>query len=111
MFFHYKHNIKIDLKFTDLSPEEKVTFLTWCNSDFNAELHLEVEKRPNIKGYFKKSIWGGKSKASAFEEETFDYIETIYLPALRNAEEKLKNGRKSRLALLLEQDQLIFFQK
>lgn len=97
-----KKNIKIDLKFTDLSPEEKVTFLTWCNSDFNAELHLEVEKRPNIKGYFKKSIWGGKSKASAFEEETFDYIETIYLPALRNAEEKLKNGRKSRLALLLE---------
>lgn len=97
-----KKNINIDLKFINLSREEKVTFLTWCNSDFNAELHLKVEKRPNIKGYYKKSIWGGKSKASAFEEETFDYIETIYLPALRNAEEKLKNGRKSRLALLLE---------
>ena len=65
-------------------------------------MHLEVENRPNPKGYFKKSIWGGKSKASAFEEDTFDFINVIYLPALRNAEEKLTNGKKSRLALLLK---------
>lgn len=96
-----KKNIYIDLKMSDLTPKEKVTFLTWCNADFDAELHLEVEKNPNNKGYYKKNIWGGKSKASAFEEETFDYIDTIYLPALRDAEEKLKNGKKSRLALLL----------
>lgn len=63
---------------------------------------MEVESKPNPKGYFKKSIWGGKSKASAFEEDTFDFINVIYLPALRNAEEKLTNGRKSRLALLLK---------
>lgn len=97
-----KKNIHIDLKLENLTPEERVTFLSWCNADFKAELHLEVEKSPNMKGYYKKSIWGGKSKASAFEEETFDYIDTIYLPALRNAEEKLKNGKKSRLALLLQ---------
>ena len=63
----------------NLSPEERITFLSWCNADFEAELHLEIEKEPNKKGYFKKSIWGGKSKSSAFEEETFDYIDTIYL--------------------------------
>lgn len=97
-----KRNIHIDLKMEKLSPEEKITFLSWCNAVFEAELHLEIEKEPNPKGYFKKSIWGGKSKASAFEEETYDYIDTIYLPALRNAEEKLTNGRKSRLALLLK---------
>lgn len=97
-----RRNIHIDLKMEELSPEEKITFLSWCNAEFEAELHLEIEKEPNPKGYFKKSIWGGKSKASAFEEETYDYIDTIYLPALRNAEEKLTNGRKSRLALLLK---------
>lgn len=97
-----KRNILIDLKLENLSPEEKITFLSWCNADFEAELHLEIEKEPNQKGYFKKSIWGGKSKSSAFEEETFDYIDAIYLPALRNAEEKLTNGKKSRLALLLK---------
>lgn len=97
-----KKDILIDLKLENLSPEERITFLSWCNADFEAELHLEIEKEPNKKGYFKKSIWGGKSRASAFEEETFDYIDTIYLPALRNAEEKLTNGRKSRLALLLK---------
>lgn len=97
-----RRNILIDLKIENLSPEERITFLSWCNADFEAELHLEIEKEPNQKGYFKKSIWGGKSKSSAFEEETFDCIDTIYLPALRNAEEKLTNGRKSRLALLLK---------
>lgn len=97
-----RKNVLIDLKMGNLSPEERITFLSWCNAEFEAELHLEIEKEPNQKGYFKKSIWGGKSKSSAFEEETFDYIDTIYLPALRNAEEKLTNGKKSRLALLLK---------
>ena len=97
-----KKNILIDLKMENLSPEERITFLSWCNAEFEAELHLEIEKEPNQKGYFKKSIWGGKSRSSAFEEETFDYIDTIYLPALRDAEEKLTNGKKSRLALLLK---------
>ncbi len=95
-------DIQIDLKFKNLTPDEKITFISWCNENFDAELHLVAEKNPNNKGYFKKSIWGGKSKSSSFEEEVFDFIDPIYLPALRNAEEKLKNGRKSRLALLLK---------
>src|SRR5699024_6694507 len=44
-----KKNIHIDLNFKGLTPEEKITFLSWCNVDFNAELHLEVEKKPNLK--------------------------------------------------------------
>ena len=96
------NNIRIDVTLENLNQEEKITFLSWCNANFDAELHLEVESNPSPRGYFKKSIWGGKSKASAFEEDTFDFINIIYLPALRNAEEKLTNGRKSRLALLLK---------
>lgn len=97
-----KKNIKLNMKLVDLSREEKVTFLSWCNAAFEAELHLEVESKANPRGYFKKSFWGGKAKASAFEEDTFDFVNVIYLPALRNAEERLTNGKKSRLALLLK---------
>ncbi len=95
-------NIKIDLDWKDLSDDEEVTFLTWCDADFNAKLHFEVEDKKNPKGQYKKIIWGGASKASAFEEETYDCIDCIYLPPLRDAEQRLTSGRKSRLAMLLE---------
>lgn len=96
-------SINIDVKFEGLSEDEKVTFLTWCDFDFEALLHLNINNKLSPKGYYKKQIWGGKSKASAFEEETFDCIDCVYLPPLRDAEEKLTNGRKSRLAVLLSQ--------
>lgn len=94
--------ISIDLSFESLNSDEQVTFLTWCNETFNAQLHLVVNSNPNRKGYFKKEIWGGSSKSSIFEEETFECIDCIYLPPLRDAEEKLTNGRRSRLAQLLK---------
>jgi len=53
-------------------------------------------------GYFKRKYWGGNSSASIFEEDTYDHIECIYLPPLRDAETKLANARKSRLAMLLK---------
>lgn len=99
--------IKIDLTFESLNSNEQVTFLTWCDEDFNAQLHLEVNSNPNRKGYYKKEIWGGVSKSSIFEEETFECIDCIYLPPLRDAEEKLINGRKSRLAQLLKSNMVI----
>lgn len=94
--------IKIDVTFEALSPDEQVTFLTWCDAEFKAQLHLEVSSNQNRKGYYKKEIWGGFSKASIFEDETFDCIDCIYLPPLRDAEEKLVNGKRSRLAQLLK---------
>ncbi|WP_373232314.1 ATP-dependent endonuclease [Cohnella sp.] len=94
--------IKIDLIFDVLTPDEEVTFLSWCDAEFRAQLHLEVNANPNIKGYYKKEVWGGKSRASIFEEETFECIDCIFLPPLRDAEEKLVNGKKSRLAQLLK---------
>ena len=95
-------NIAIDVEWNDLNEDELITFLTWCDADFKAKLHLEVAHMKTARGYFKKSIWGGASKSSAFEEETFDCIDCIYLPPLRDAEEKLTSGRKSRLAILLD---------
>lgn len=94
--------IRIDLTLESLSSNEQVTFLSWCDADYNAQLHLEINSNPNRKGYYKKEVWGGASKSSIFEDETFDCIDCIYLPPLRDAEEKLVNGKKSRLAQLLK---------
>ncbi|UQZ33637.1 chromosome segregation protein SMC [Paenibacillus sp. PK3_47] len=94
--------IRIDLTLESLSPNEQVTFLSWCDADYNAQLHLEINSNPNRKGYYKKEVWGGTSKSSIFEDETFDCIDCIYLPPLRDAEEKLVNGKRSRLAQLLK---------
>ncbi|MGI5881264.1 MAG: ATP-dependent nuclease [Syntrophomonadaceae bacterium] len=94
--------IEIDAEFFELDENEKITFLTWCDSDFNAQLHLSIAENLVRPGNYKRRYWGGRSLASAFEEDTFDRIECIYLPPLRDAESKLSNGRRSRLAMLLK---------
>ena len=94
--------IEIDAAFSDLDEDEKITFLTWCDSDFYAHLHLSIAENLARPGNYKRRYWGGRSLASAFEEDTFDRIECIYLPPLRDAESKLSNGKRSRLALLLK---------
>ena len=86
--------------FDDLNGNEKVAFLQWCDLSGKAVLNLDVENR-EIRGRFKKTLWGGSSRTSAFETEVIDYIQCIYLPPLRDAESKLINGRQSRLSKLL----------
>lgn len=93
--------VKITADFSDLTDDEKITFLTWCGADFNAHLHLQISESFSHNGYFKRKYWGGNSSASIFEEDTFDRIECIYLPPLRDAETKLANSKNSRLAILL----------
>lgn len=94
--------IEIDALLTGLTEDEKITFLSWCNADFNAHLHLCITENQTKLGTIKRKYWGGESTASIFEEDTFDRIECIYLPPLRDAEAKLSAGRRSRLAWLLK---------
>ena len=94
--------IEIDALLTRLTEDEKITFLSWCNADFNAHLHLRITENPTKPGAMKRKYWGGESTASIFEEDTFDRVECIYLPPLRDAEAKLSAGRRSRLAWLLK---------
>ena len=96
------NEVKISADFSDLTEDEKITFLTWCDANFDAHLHLHITENSFRKGYYKRKYWGGKSSASRFEEDTFDRVECIYLPPLRDAEHKLANGKKSRLAMLLK---------
>ncbi|MBL7189712.1 MAG: AAA family ATPase [Phycisphaerae bacterium] len=97
-------SFKIECFFAGLSPTQQVAFLPWTDTDIEgkASLTLLVEKKQNSKGRYKRLLWGGASRASMFERELFDKIDCIYLPPLRDAEAKLREGRSSRLARLLK---------
>jgi len=94
-------NFSIKAEFNGLGISEKVAFLPWCDIAGKATLNLHVDNK-ETRGFFKRILWGGKSKLSAFESETLDLIHCIYLPPLRDAEDKLTNGRQSRLSKLLK---------
>ena len=94
--------VEIDADIVDLNSNEKITFLSWCDSEFNAQLHFTISENSLRPGTFKRKYWGGQSSASIFEEDTFDRVECIYLPPLRDAEAKLSNGKRSRLSYLLK---------
>jgi len=87
--------------FNELSKQEKIAFLPWTDEQGNATLTLQVENKLTSRGRFKWECWGGVSKSSMFERELFETIHCIYLPPLRDAEAKLREGRGSRLARLL----------
>jgi len=88
--------------FAGLSQNQQVAFLPWTDLDGKATLTLHVENKQNSRGRYKRILWGGASRASMFERELFDAIDCIYLPPLRDAEAKLREGRSSRLARLLK---------
>ncbi len=93
---------RLQAVFTRLSDEEHVAFLPWSDINGNASLTLLVDNKPNPRGRYKRTIWGGASQASMFEWELFDAINCVYLPPLRDAEARLSEGKSSRLARLLK---------
>lgn len=94
--------MKVSALFGDLTKEESVAFLPWVIGSEQATLNLEIENKETSRGWFKRTLWGGESRASMFERELFDRINCIYLPPMRDAEAKLREGKGSRLARLLK---------
>ncbi len=92
----------ISLELAELDEDETVAFLPWTELDGRARLTLSVENKLTGRGRYRWTLWGGASRASAFERELFDAIDCVYLPPLRDAEARLKEGRGSRLARLLK---------
>jgi len=90
----------ISATFDGLDKDEQIAFLNWQNVDDAFQLNLFVENR-EFRGRHKRTLWAGKAKASV-EADTLDLIRCIYLPPLRDAEDKLSNGSRSRLAKLLK---------
>lgn len=93
--------ISIKGRFSDLSEEKKVEYITWLDKKYNAVLNIDINRKLDRRNNFKKKIWGGESSNSIFEWEPLNDIQCVYLPALRDAERKLKASRGSRLARLI----------
>lgn len=91
----------INAEFSNLGTIEKIALLPWTGNSDVAKLNLYVENK-EIRGRYKKTLWGGDSQNSQFDYELLDIIYCIYLPPLRDAESKLTNGRQSRLSKLLK---------
>jgi len=96
--------IAIRCRFSGLQEKESVAFLPWLDAlePDKALLNLVIENKQNDRGKFKRTIWGGASSSAVFEWALLDAIDCIYLPALRDAEDKLGAYKGSRLARLLK---------
>jgi putative ATP-dependent endonuclease of the OLD family len=98
--------ISIKCEFTGLDKEakEQVALLNWLDPDDSSKaiLNLSIENKEDYRGRYKVNRWGGASSTGIFEWDLLDAIACIYLPPLRNAEEKLRAFRGSRLARLLK---------
>ncbi|KKX62374.1 ATP-dependent nuclease [Pseudomonas putida] len=87
--------------FGDLSVFEKVALDSWCGEQEDAVLNLTVLNR-EIRGRYSQELWGGAIRTGIFNQQTLDLIHCIYLPPLRDAEQKLREGRQSRLSRLMK---------
>lgn len=96
--------IHIRTEFEDLNDDEQVAYLPWLdiNTPSKAILNLSIENKEDARGKFKRKIWGNESESGLFEWELLNRIACIYLPPLRDAEDKLKAYKGSRLARLLK---------
>ena len=93
--------ISIGAEMSGLSDDDKVAFLTWCSGkDSCAEVHLDITESTVRRGLLRRSYWGGAAKSGALDQDAFEMVECIYLPALRDAEKGL-SGRYSVLSSLI----------
>lgn len=90
----------ISAKFENLDRDEQLAFLTWEDAEHATKLHLNVENR-EYAGRHKRQLWAGKTR-TAVDPDVLDLVRCIYLPPLRDAEDKLRNGPRSRLGKLLK---------
>jgi predicted ATP-dependent endonuclease of OLD family len=95
-------NIEIIANFNELTDPESIAFLPWIYGEKEARLTYSTDNKENNRGRYSPKRWGGVSQNSIFERESLDEINCIYLPPLRDAEAKLREGRGSRLARLIK---------
>ena len=97
-------NIEVNAVFSALSTEEQVAYLPWLNESDSSEafLNKKIANKLNGRGQFDHSIWGGESTLGIFEWDLLNAISCIYLPPLRDAQNKLEAFRGSRLSRLFK---------
>ncbi|HHQ6721971.1 TPA: ATP-dependent nuclease [Serratia fonticola] len=94
-------SIHIEATFSELNQNETTAFIDWCGQEPEAKLTFTATNRES-RGHYRYQIWGGRQRIKPVDFEVLDLIHCIYLPPLRDAEIKLREGRQSRLARLLK---------
>lgn len=94
-------SLQIQATFSDLDDKDSIAFESWCGNHEEAKLTFEARNQES-RGRFRHHTYAGHEHAKPFESETLDYIHCIYLPPLRDAENKLREGRQSRLVRLMK---------
>lgn len=93
--------LQIQATFSGLDDRDAVAFEEWCGVHDEAKLTF-IAKNQESRGRFKHHTYGGHEFTKPLDPETLDLIHCVYLPPLRDAESKLREGRQSRLARLLK---------
>lgn len=99
-------SIEVNSTFSDLNEDEQIAYLPWLDAIENSIAYLskKIENKPNPRGKYDYTTWGGESLSSMFEWELINAISCIYLPALRDAESKLEAFRGSRISRLFRKE-------
>lgn len=93
--------IRIRATFAGLDARDTIAFEDWCGNQDEARLTFTALNQES-RGRFKHYSYGGQEFTKPLDTEVLDLIHCIYLPPLRDAETKLREGRQSRLARLLK---------
>lgn len=96
--------IAFDLTFNNLTPKEEENFYEmWVVDPPVAQLHLRyrTEALRRASERIRTTFWGGTHEGQSVSSETLEYINHIFLGALRDAERHLRPGRASRIGRLL----------
>lgn len=99
-------SIEVKGTFSALNETEQIAYLPWLDASDNTKAYLnkKIDNKPNNRGRFDHTTWGGESIVGIFEWELVNAISCIYLPPLRDAESKLEAYRGSRLSRLFRKD-------
>jgi len=99
-------SIEVKGTFTSLSDKQQIAYLPWLDAADNTKAYLnkKIDNKPNIRGRFDHTTWGGESLVGIFEWELVNAISCIFLPPLRDAESKLEAYRGSRLSRLFRKE-------
>ncbi|AJA70194.1 AAA ATPase domain [Myroides sp. A21] len=99
-------SIEVNGSFSGLNGDEQIAYLPWLDATDNSKAYLNkrIDNKPNPRGRYDYTTWGGESLSSIFEWELINAISCIYLPPLRDAESKLEAFRGSRLSRLFRKE-------
>lgn len=107
------NELKIECFFNGFKDKEAANFLEWANFNSNDEYELQIRLISRIKNNrIIADINAGIENAdSSLDGDARNLLRVIYLKPLRDAENELTPGRKSRLAQILKNHSLFIKEK